>query len=160
MEKGKTVFPKLPDGTPFVYDYQIRGFFKSACGAMRRVEGSKSAKLSAHKKKIDLLVFIKQRQIPIDLHGMLIDECTRPLRAATPQGERVSIACSDSVPAGSTVEFTVQLLDSKLEPYVREWLDYGSFNGYGQWRNSGKGRFLWDELDDNGNVIGGNHHAE
>lgn len=160
VEKGKTVFPKLPDGTPYIYDYQIRGFFKAACGAMRRVEGSKSTKLSAHKKKIDLLVFIKRRRNPIDMHGMLIDECTRPLRASTPQGERTSIACSDSVPAGSTVDFTVQLLDSKLEPYVREWMNYGAFNGYGQWRNSGKGRFLWDELDKAGNIIGGNNHAE
>lgn len=66
----------------------------------------------------------------------------------------------DSVPAGSTVDFTVQLLDSKLEPYVREWMNYGAFNGYGQWRNSGKGRFLWDELDKAGNIIGGNNHAE
>lgn len=33
----------------------------------------------------------------------------------------------------------------------------GKFNGYGQWRNSGKGRFLWDELDKDGNVIGGNN---
>ena len=150
----------LPDGTPFVYDYQIRGFFKSAAGALRRVKGSKSAKMSAYKRKIDLLVFIEERRNPIDLHGMLIDECTRPLRASTPQGERTSIACSDSVPAGSTVDFVVQMLDGDLEPFVREWLDYGRFNGYGQWRNSGKGRFLWDELDADGNVIGGNNNAE
>lgn len=159
-EKGKTVFPKLPDGTPFIYDYQIRGFFKSAAGALRRVKGSKSAKMSAYKRKIDLLVFIEERRNPIDMHGMLIDECTRPLRASTPQGERTSIACSDSVPAGSTIDFTVQMLDGDLEPYVREWLDYGKFNGYGQWRNSGKGRFLWDELDADGNVIGGNNNAQ
>ena len=32
--------------------------------------------------------------------------------------------------------------------YVREWLDYGRLNGIGQWRNSGKGRFVWEELSD------------
>lgn len=33
VEKGKTIFPKLDDGTPFFYDYQIKGFFKDTCGA-------------------------------------------------------------------------------------------------------------------------------
>lgn len=40
---------------------------------------------------------------------------------------------------------------------VRECLNYGRMRGIGQWRNSGKGTYLWDELDDNGNVIGGNN---
>ena len=43
--------------------------------------------------------------------------------------------------------------------YVREWLDYGMYRGLGQWRNSGKGRMVWEELDDGGNVIGGNAKA-
>lgn len=159
-EKGKTVFPRMADGTPFAYDYQINGFFKSACSAMRRVKKSKSAKLTAYKKIIDLNVFVEDRCNPINMHGMLIDDCTRPLRANTPQGERVSIACSDSIPAGSTVDFTIVLLEDSHEPYVREWLDYGRWNGFGQWRNSGKGRFLWDELDEENNVIGGNNHVK
>lgn len=29
---------------------------------------------------------------------------------------------------------------------VREWLDYGMLRGLGQWRNSGKGRFTWEEI--------------
>ena len=33
------------------------------------------------------------------------------------------------------------------EKAVREWLDYGKFSGIGQWRNSGHGRFTWEELD-------------
>lgn len=160
VEKGKTVFPRMADGSPFVYDYQIKGFFKSACSAMRRVKKSKSAKLAAHKKVIDLNIFVENRQNRIDMHGMMIDDCTRPLRAQTAQGERVSIACSESIPEGSTVEFTIVLLEDSHEPYVREWLDYGQWNGFGQWRNSGKGRFLWDELDEENNVIGGNNHAE
>ena len=29
---------------------------------------------------------------------------------------------------------------------VREWLEYDMFNGLGQWRNSGMGRFTWEEV--------------
>ena len=32
------------------------------------------------------------------------------------------------------------------EALVREWLDYGAYSGIGQWRNSGKGRFTWEEI--------------
>jgi hypothetical protein len=42
-------------------------------------------------------------------------------------------------------------------PYVEEWLDYGCLRGLGQWRNSGKGRFFWERIDEaTGEVTGGN----
>ena len=65
-----------------------------------------------------------------------------------------------SVPEGSTAEFEIQCLDPKLEDMVRECLDYGAMRGLGQWRNSGKGRFVWDLLDESGAVIGGNNEFE
>ena len=76
----------------------------------------------------------------------MMDECQRPLRASTPQGERVSIAISESIAAGAQVEFTIQCFVEDDIDLVREWLDYGRFNGIGQWRNSGKGRFTWEEI--------------
>lgn len=33
------------------------------------------------------------------------------------------------------------------ETAIREWLDYGKLRGIGQWRNSGKGRFEWEEIE-------------
>lgn len=30
VEKGMTVFPRMEDGRPFLYDYQIKGFFKDS----------------------------------------------------------------------------------------------------------------------------------
>ena len=70
-----------------------------------------------------------------------ITECQRPLRCSTMQGERVSIAISEEIPAGATVNFTVRcLIDDDIE-LVKEWLDYGQYNGLGQWRNSSKGSF-------------------
>ena len=60
---------------------------------------------------------------------------------------RVSLAISEEIPAGATVEFSVTLLCEDHEKAVCEWLDYGRFSGIGQWRNSGKGRFTWEEID-------------
>ena len=42
----------------------------------------------------------------------------------------------------------ILLLDDKHEKWVRELLDYGKLGGTGQWRNSGKGRFTVEYLDD------------
>ena len=143
-DKAMTIFPKMADGTPFIYDYQIRGFFKEACGALKKVEKTESSKIKAHKKLIDNLVFVEPRQIPIDMHGMKMGKCERPLRAATPMGERIALASSESVPEGSTVEFDVIFLNNKDSEILTEWLGYGAFKGFLQWRNSGKGKFTYE----------------
>lgn len=144
VEKGMTVFPRLEDGTPFLYDYQIKGFFKDTCGGLRKVKGTESSKIKAYKKEIDKLIFPEPRKIPIVFDGEM-GECQRPLRAQTAQGERVSLAISEEIPAGAQIEFSVTCLSDDHEKAVREWLDYGRFSGIGQWRNSGKGRFTWEE---------------
>lgn len=145
-DKPRTVFYTDENGELIMYDYQIKGFFKDTCGGLWKEKSTESAKLTAYKKTIDKLVFIKERKILIeDIKD--IKDCQRPLRAATPQGERVAIAVSDAVAAGATMTFTIQLLKGSLEKVVREWLDYGQFSGLGQWRNSGKGRFTYEILD-------------
>lgn len=144
-EKGMTVFPRTEDGKPFLYDYQIKGFFKDTCGGLRKAKGTESEKIKAYKKEIDKLIFPQPRQIPIDFDGE-IGKLERPLRASTAQGERISLACSEMIPAGATCEFTVVMLSDSHEKLVREWLDYGVFSGIGQWRNSGMGRFSWEEI--------------
>lgn len=144
-EKKMTVFPKLPDGSPFVYDYQVRGFFKGSCGALRKISKARSAKLKAYKKEVDQLIFVYPRKIPIQLSGDM-DVVSRPLRAATPQGDRVAIAASESAPAGSSIALQIICFDDNDMKIVREWLEYGMFNGLGQWRNSGMGRFTWEEV--------------
>lgn len=154
IEKGKTIFPKH-EGKPFFYDYQIRGFFKSACSALKQVEGTKSSKVKAYKKKVDLTVFVVDRMNFIENYDK-ITECQRPLRCSTMQGERVSIAISEEIGKGATLNFTVRcLIDSDIE-LVKEWLDYGQFNGLGQWRNSSKGSFYYEILNDNGEAVEGN----
>lgn len=151
-EERTTIFPKTADGTPFIYDYQIKGMFKDSCKALATAGkagypgGKHCAALKAYKKAIDGLIFVSPREIPYNLHGLKMGFCERPLRAQTPMGERVSIAKSETVPEGSTIEFEVTCLDQKLEDVVRECFDYGTLRGLGQWRNSGKGRFTWEEL--------------
>ncbi|MEA5033382.1 MAG: hypothetical protein VB025_14635 [Sphaerochaeta sp.] len=146
VENGMTVFPReLVEGksVPILWDYQIKGFFKDAAGMLKKVSGTKSSAIKAHKKAIDGLLFVEPRRIPISLSGKM-GECQRPLRAQTAQGERIAIAHSETVPAGSSIEITVKCLDESLVPAVQEWLDYGSLRGIGQWRNSGKGRFSYE----------------
>lgn len=155
-DKGMTVFPRDSAGTPVLYDYQIKGFFKDSCGMLSRIGGktetgkkkavNESGKLTAYKKVIDGLIFVQPRMIPIWVNGE-IGECQRPLRAQTAQGERVSLANSEEIPAGSTCEFEVLCMDDSHEKAVREWLDYGALRGIGQWRNSGKGRFSYEVVE-------------
>lgn len=139
-----TVFPRDGEGGPVLWDYQVKGFFKDACSMLRRVQGTESGKRKAFKKEIDGLVFVEPRRIALRMpEGAEVGECQRPLRASTAQGERVALAHSESCPEGTTCEFTVVLLDDRLEPALREWLDYGRRRGIGQWRNSGRGTFEW-----------------
>lgn len=146
-EKQMTVFPRDDEGRPALWDYQIKGFFKDACGMLRRVDGTASKKLSAFKKVIDGLIFVFPRQIPLEMpEGGEIGVCQRPLRASTAQGERVALASSETVPAGTKLVFTIRCLNDKDMALVDEWLDYGALRGLSQWRNSGKGTFEWREV--------------
>jgi len=142
-EKGMTVFPKLDDGTPFFYDYQIKGFFKDTCGGLRKIKGTESSKIKAYKKEIDKLIFVEPRKIPIKFSGK-IGRCERPLRAQTMQGERVSLACSEEIPSGATAEFEVVLFNEDHEDLIIEMLEYGRWSGIGQWRNASHGRFTYE----------------
>lgn len=152
VEKGKTIFPRDKDGTPVFFDYQIRGFFKEACGALRQDKTKKSSKVKAYKKLVDNQVFVfpdaddhTGRMIRIETAGA-VGDCQRPLRAQTMQGERVALANSETVPAGSWCEFDVVVPEQAQLYLVQEWLDYGRKKGIGQWRNSGKGTFTWQGL--------------
>lgn len=151
--KGMTVFPRDEEDRPIIWDYQIKGFFKDACGMLSRIGGkdetgkkkkvNESSKLTAYKKVIDGLIFVEPRKIPFVYDGE-IDVCERPLRAMTMQGERVALSKSEEIPAGATIEFNVLCMADENVAAVKEWFDYGIYRGIGQWRNSGKGRFTYE----------------
>lgn len=158
FERAMTIFPKLEDGTPFQYDYQVKGYFKDACGMLNRLTGkdpttgkkakavNESSKMKAFKKEIDGNIFVFPRKIPIVFDGEL-SICQRSLRASTPQGERVALSASEEAPAGATMSFWVLCLNDNHVGAVLEWMDYGILRGTGQWRNSGKGRFTYEILE-------------
>jgi len=151
VEESRTVFPR-ENGEPFLWDYQVKGFCKDACGMLRRAEGTKSSKLSAHKKIIDGMIFPGPRKIMLQTpKKSRLGNCQRPLRAETAQGPRVALADSETVPAGTTLEITFTILEAiakkgtpSVEECLMEWLEYGELRGLGQWRNSGKGKFTFE----------------
>ena len=145
IEKSMTVFPRLEDGTPFLYDYQIKGFFKDSTGVLRKVTGSKASKVKAYKKEIDGLLFVFPRQIPLNLSAPL-GTCERPLRAQTAMGERIALSNSETAPAGTYIDIEIGCLTKDMMELAKECLDYGKRRGLGQWRNSGKGRFTYEVL--------------
>ena len=55
---------------------------------------------------------------------------------------------SEEIAAGAKMEFSILVMSDDLVPAVKEWLSYGKLRGLGQWRNSGKGRFLCKILEE------------
>ena len=71
------------------------------------------------------------------------------------RGPRVSLAASEMIDLPWSVEFVVTLLPNPVSKSSAQvtWdaietaLDYGQFQGLGQWRNGGYGRFTWERVD-------------
>ena len=149
IEKSLTVFHRDTTGMPIIYDYQIKGFIKEATGALIEIADKEikvgKTKLSkfTHKRIVDNYIFVAPRIIRL---APVSGVCTRPLRAETMRGERVALASSETVPAGTEFEIEIQTLSDTLVDLVKKCLDYGALKGIGQWRNSGKGRFVWKQV--------------
>lgn len=139
-ERGWTGFHQDADGI-FVYDYFIRGFLKSAGQALQAQLPVKN-----YKSKIDQFVFVFPRRIHVKRDGAFIKSpdgvVERPLRAMTMQGPRVTLARSDMVSAGATMDFDITLLKNKdvSGETLIAWFEYSQFQGFGQFRNGSYGR--------------------
>ena len=155
-EESKQTLIRLP----FMWNYQVRGFFKDSCGLLSRGGAKYSSAMKAYKKVIDGNIFVHPRRIAWNLpefyfndEGMKIEVnpenlkvFQRPLRTSGPSGERSAIAASEELPAGSSCKFYIEYLDPKMHDLIVEWLNYGCMHGLGAWRNSGRGIFIWREL--------------
>ncbi len=157
--KAPTVFHRDEHGRPIHYSYMWKGLFKEAAGHLRRVTDEKkkplllSGKLRAYKKIIDGLIFVHPRQVMLELPaGGQLGLLKRPLRAQGPSGERVALACSEMIPAGTTCTLTIcsysVLAEAvSVQDLLDEWLSYGEEHGMGQWRNAAYGSFTYEWLD-------------
>lgn len=150
-ERSMTYFHRDKNGNPCMMDYQIKGFLKSAAKVLNKTNDPDLEKLKAFKQAVDLLIFVYGmdggRFIPFKIpEDGKITTLQRPLRASTMQGERVSLATSEKLPEGCELYFKIEILDDSLVKYVRKWLNYGKYNGLGQWRNGSYGRFTWEEV--------------
>ena len=140
LEKGTTAFHRLA-GNPILYDYQIKGFLKEAGQVFNGLRGVKNLR-----SKIDNLVFVTPRRIALVIpNGATLDYLERPLRAMTAQGPRTSLARSEMLPAGTSIECQIEVYPGPIsEALLTDLLSYGAKKGMGQWRNSGMGRFEFE----------------
>lgn len=151
---------------PFLYNYQMRGLFKDACGLLARAKNNESANIfKGYKKIIDGNIFVFPRHIGFQVPEEFIDEfgnvqktytsdgrlniSQRPIRISGPTGERTAINSSEFIPAGSRCKLRIGMTNKVWKKAVEEWLNYGLVRGIGQWRNSSSGLFRWRELDEN-----------
>lgn len=140
LEKGTTAFHK-ENGLPIYYDYQVKGMIKEAGRIFNGLNGVK-----ALRSKVENLVFIKPRRIPLIMpEGSVIDFLERPLRAETPLGPRIAIARSEVLPEGTWFECKLEIFKGPIDDdLIRDLLSYGEYKGLGQWRNGGWGRFEFE----------------
>lgn len=136
LERGTTVFHRLPDGRMCLMNYHLLGFLKEA-GKVQN--GKVSGGVKNLRSKVSQGIFVSPRYLVLnvpDNHG--IDYLERPLRAETAMGPRVALARSEMLPEGTWFTCGLEVMEGELsEDVLRDLLDYGWYRGLGQWRNSG-----------------------
>lgn len=159
VEKASTVFPKDDIGL-FIWDYQIRGFLKSALKTL--IETDPDVKISkwVSAKAVDKFLFVNPRRVYIlDAAGDYVaapsGTLQRPLRATTLQGDRICLARSEQMAVGTKIVMTLQWIEGKKgvknpvavfdRELVSAMLNTGAMLGIGQWAGGGWGRFRWSE---------------
>ena len=154
-EKGLTVFYMDKLERICVRDYQVKGFLKSALASLKGQLG-----VANPGAKVDKLIFVEPIYIPLVRDGKPIleedDVLERPLRAQTMKGERVTLASSEMIndPWEFTMEVTLIPNNGTKASAAVTWdvvetaLDYGMFNGLGQWRNASYGKFRWERIEE------------
>lgn len=143
VSQGTTVFHRDGAGNPLMYDYQLKGFLKNAAQVLN---GKVTGNVKNLKSKVNNTVFVLPRSFRLNLpNGDEMQYCERPLRAMTARGERVALARSEMLPAGTWFQAQLTVLPGEVSRAVLEdLLDYGYYQGLGQWRNGGYGRFRYE----------------
>lgn len=141
-----------------LWDNQIKGAIKGINKTLGlKVAGKRAGGTAWASTDIQTKLWVfspdGKRRIPLMRDGLRITEpdrlLVRPLRAQTPQGMRTSIATSEAIDPPCSISFRVDLL--RGHRITRELLEtifsFGAFEGLGQWRSSGLGRYELAMLD-------------
>lgn len=135
-ERGWTGFHK-DEGGIFIYDYMIKGFLKNAGNVLKD-----TLKVKNLRAKINDHIFLFPRRLyPMPAKDKADGILERPLRCQTMQGPRVTVVRSDYLDTGTEFSFKVHVLKPEFAEYLQPRLDYGKYQGLGQWRNGSYGRF-------------------
>lgn len=169
--RGHTVFARTPEGNPGVEDYVLKGAFKELASIVCERDRAKLGFLKSKQFTASLLnrhMFIEfpgatddsispfwankecteVRDIERNSEGKG-DNCSRSLRANTPQGPIVSIVASERVTPEVYVRFNVlSFIDDVDLKALERVLDVGRYFGCSQWRSAGKGRFTIERLEE------------
>lgn len=160
-DKPVTVFARNAKQELVIRDYYVRGFMKASLRAFIEL-GIAPTGLNAwnFKGAVDQFLQVGPVHIPLlQANGEVISEAAgynvRSQRVTTMQGDRVCLACSEELPAGTMAEFDIKWFKSSSgkakqaiweKALVGYLLDFGQVVGLGQWRSGGYGRFTWSEV--------------
>ncbi|HPE06283.1 MAG TPA: hypothetical protein PLW50_01025 [Smithellaceae bacterium] len=88
-------------------------------------------------------IYLAMRELGWSQQELADGVLERPIRAQTMQGPRVSLIRSDAILQGKELGFTLNLIPHKElnKDLLKELLEYGMFNGLGQWRSGSYGQF-------------------
>ena len=166
-DRGWTGFFEDADG-PFLLDYMIKGFLCEAARRLKTGDTGGGDEVKQLQDKVKGYVFLDRRKVRLprpdsvkewgeDEEKPLITydpetkkfRCERPLRAQTAQGPRITVVRSDVILAGACIEFGLRVLrgGGVTRGILEDILSYGQFQGMGQWRTGGWGRFVVKTLE-------------
>ncbi len=139
--KPQTSFFRDSQG-PFLMNYQLLGHLKEQGNLLKD-----QLNIKALRHKVELFCYVYPRRIYFGVE--VAGELTRPLRAETRMGPRVTLATSDVIDRGAVMRFQVHVLRNKVMDgdTVRELLDFGQRRGLGQWRGAGFGVYELIEFE-------------
>src|ERR1035437_1705455 len=134
-----------------LWDNQLKGAIKGVSKILSlKVAGKAKGEVSAItdiQNKLWVFSPTGKRRIHLMRDEQLITEpdrlLVRPLRAQTAQGMRTSIATSEALDPPLSVTFRIDLLRGHRikREHLETIFSFGCFEGLGQWRSSGLGRY-------------------
>ena len=150
MVAGMTGFLCDEDGNPHMESYVPSGLMKYACRVRKYQEKKLSMAIKQYKHIItahtSVTSFEPSRPNKLHLHipkGRKADILSRPLHVSTKQGPRSALAISVVLPPETWFEFCIRVMAPKVitSDHLHEWLSYGQYQGFGQFRGGRYGTF-------------------